>query len=87
MFRNGGELYWPHETLKASYTHEGLRRIIVIDLDIIDWVAELQREEELFEFAAQDDTIRITHSRLCRIGWQLRLASPTVYILVLTLNL
>ena len=47
--------------------------------DFMDWIVEQQNEEELFETAVQEDKIPITHSRLKRIGWQLRLATPTVY--------
>ena len=77
LFSNGGELYWPHETLKTGYTTAGFRRVIMSHSDLMDWVLELQQEEERFDIAVQEDKIPITHSRLSRIGWQLRLANPT----------
>ena len=47
--------------------------------DFKDWILELNKQVELFEIALQTYNIPITHSRLRRIGWQLRLANPTVY--------
>jgi hypothetical protein len=40
-FSNGGELYWPHETLKTGYTQAGLRRNVLSHLAFIDWISEL----------------------------------------------
>ena len=59
--------YRLHNGMILQYHHE--------PSDFMYWILELQTEDDLFEFAVQDDTIRITHSRLRRIGWQLRLAS------------
>ena len=74
MFTIGGELYSPHDALKTGYAQAGLRRIVLSHLDFIDWISGLQQKDELFEIAAQADNIPITHSRLRRIGWQLRLS-------------
>ena len=42
--------------------------------DIMNWILEMQKSYELFESAAQYEHVPIKHSRLRRIGWQLRLA-------------
>ena len=39
-FSNGGELYWPHETLNTGYKQAGLRRIIMSNSDFMDWKLE-----------------------------------------------
>ena len=44
LFSNGGELYWPHETLKTGYTQAGLRRIIMSHSDFMNWILEEQNK-------------------------------------------
>ena len=72
LFSNGGELYWPHETLKTGYSSAGHRRIALRHLELMDWIAELQYKPELLERTMQTDAILIRHDKLCSIGWQLR---------------
>ena len=50
---NGGELRWPHETLKTGYTPAGLRRIIMSHLDFMYWIVELHKEGELSDISVQ----------------------------------
>ena len=72
-FSHGGELYWPHETLKTGYSSARHRRIALRHLEFMDWIAELQYKPEFLERTLQADAILIRHDKLCSIGWQLRL--------------
>ena len=40
LFNNGGELYWPHETLKTGCSSARHRRIALRHLEFMDWIAE-----------------------------------------------
>ena len=42
LFSNGGELYWPHATMKTGYTQAGLCRIIMSHSDLMEWMIELK---------------------------------------------
>ena len=77
FFSNGGELYWPHETLSGGYTQAGLRRIAMSYESFANWIAEFRWEERLEE-AVREDALLMSHWTLCKVGWQLRVGCHNV---------
>ena len=73
MFSNGGELDWPHETLKTGYSSAGYCHTASRNLEFMDWIVELQYIPELLERTMRADAILIPHGKLRHIGWQLHL--------------
>ena len=71
FFLDGGQLYAPHETLKAGYTTAGHRRIVMSCESFTEWLTKIKQGD--LQSTLDSDSITISHEELKRIGWQLRL--------------